>query len=256
LVTNGVGLAVVLAIFLAWGLAFALVGGLTDGVASGLRVGLMSGQLVGFTVGLLVGTGPGSRIIPIEQLQWSWRDGLITGLVAGLAVGLVAGLGFGLVAGLGVGLFGLLFVGLGAGFSPRPNLRPTAPFEGVRIAARTALRVGLSAGLAFALAAGLFAALVYGLVVGLVGGPAIGLAVGLAFALGNGGTSYLRHRVLCVLLRRDKLIPDDFLGFLNSADRRILLRRAGGGYLFVHRLLQDHFFAKQDTQATSGQVTP
>jgi hypothetical protein len=255
LVTTGIGLAVVLAIVLAYVLAFALFGGLTDGLASGLRVGLASGQTVGLAVGLAVGTGLGSRIVPVEQLQWSWRTGLSLGLVAGLFLGLVVGLAVGLAAGLGFGLFGLLFVSLGAGFSPRPNLRPTAPFEGIRIAARTALRVGLSAGLAFALFVGLVAGLGFGLVVGLVVGPAIGLAFGLAFGLAYGGTSYLRHRVLCVLLRRDKLIPDDFLGFLNAADRRILLRRAGGGYLFVHRLLQDHF-AKPDTQATSGQVTP
>jgi eukaryotic-like serine/threonine-protein kinase len=80
-----------------------------------------------------------------------------------------------------------------------------------------------------------------------------GLPVGLSTGLTNGGASYLRHRVLCTLLRRDKLIPDDLLGFLDYADSRILLRRAGGGYLFVHRLLQD-YFARQDTPATSGQV--
>jgi hypothetical protein len=44
--------------------------------------------------------------------------------------------------------------------------------------------------------------------------------------------------------RRNQLIPHDLIGFLEYADGRILLRRAGGGYLFAHRLLQDHFAAQ------------
>jgi eukaryotic-like serine/threonine-protein kinase len=108
-------------------------------------------------------------------------------------------------------------------------------------------------GPAFGLVGGLGSWLAFGPGGGLAGGLVGVLVGGLAFGLAFGGASYLRHRVLCVLLRRDKLIPDDLLGFLDYADSRILLRRASGGYLFVHRLLQDHF-ANKDTQATSGQV--
>jgi len=171
-------------------------------------------------------------------------DALTAGLAAALAQftgRLAGGLAFGLVIGL--------FVGLAAGFQPRPNLRPAVPLEGIRAAARTARIVGLVA----ALEVGLFAWLLMGRAAMSAEGVAVGLTFGLlavpAAWLIAGGATYLRHRLLLALLRRDRLIPADLVGFLDYADGRILLRRAGGGYLFVHRLLQDYFAAQAQQDA-------
>jgi hypothetical protein len=54
------------------------------------------------------------------------------------------------------------------------------------------------------------------------------------------------------LLRRDKLIPDDLIDFLDYTDSLFLLRRAGGGYLFVHRLLSRTTSPGRNPRAPAG----
>jgi hypothetical protein len=46
---------------------------------------------------------------------------------------------------------------------------------------------------------------------------------------------------LRALLWRNGSLPLDTVRFLEYATERIFLRRVGGGYIFVHRLLQEHF---------------
>ena len=49
--------------------------------------------------------------------------------------------------------------------------------------------------------------------------------------------------LLRFMLWRSKVIPWKFARFLNYAVERIFLRRVGGGYIFIHRLLLEHFTA-------------
>jgi hypothetical protein len=165
---------------------------------------------------------------------------LIPGLTAGLFGGLFGGLVNGLVSGLGVGLAGGLFGGLFGG-----------PLVG--------LVLGLGVGLVFGLVEGLVAGLVVGLVderftpnegirrsarhalvVGLSGGLFSGLVVGLLIGLRTGGLACLQHLVLRVLLVSNGFAPLRYVRFLDEATGRLFLRRAGSGYLFVHRLLLDY----------------
>jgi hypothetical protein len=46
----------------------------------------------------------------------------------------------------------------------------------------------------------------------------------------------LRFLLLCA-----RLVPFNYARFLDYAAERILLRKVGGGYIFVHRLLLEHF---------------
>jgi hypothetical protein len=46
-------------------------------------------------------------------------------------------------------------------------------------------------------------------------------------------------------------MPLNYPRFLDYAYDRILLRKVGGGYIFVHRLLQD-YFASLDTPTKSS----
>ncbi len=57
----------------------------------------------------------------------------------------------------------------------------------------------------------------------------------------NGGLSCLRHSVLRLLLWRAGSIPWNYPRFLDFAAEHILLRKVGGGYIFVHRLLLEYF---------------
>lgn len=42
-------------------------------------------------------------------------------------------------------------------------------------------------------------------------------------------------------LARNDTAPGDLIAFLDHATERVLLHRIGGGYLFIHQLLFDHF---------------
>lgn len=218
-----------------------MAGALISGLASGLGMGL---------------TRNSSRVQPIEPIRWSWksaRAGLDVAFVIGLSAPLVGGLLLaidgggvdGLVSGLGMGLgMGLIVVaasGPTVGFESRLAVRPARPLEGVHAAARIGRNIGLARGLVAGLGAGLIGRFAVGGDVGLAAALVAALGFGLAVGLDRGGASYFRHRLLVVLLRRDGVIPADLIRFLDYADDRILLRRAGGGYLFIHRLLQDHF---------------
>ena len=37
--------------------------------------------------------------------------------------------------------------------------------------------------------------------------------------------------------------PLNYIGFLNYASERVFLQKVGGGYIFIHRLLLEHFAA-------------
>jgi hypothetical protein len=79
---------------------------------------------------------------------------------------------------------------------------------------------------------------------GLVYGVLFGLLIGL---LGKGLTS-IRHMVLRLLLWRTKFIPWNYVRFLDYASERILLRKVGEGYIFIHRLFMDYFASLPFTQ--------
>jgi len=60
-------------------------------------------------------------------------------------------------------------------------------------------------------------------------------------SLRRGLGAYLRHALLLGLLAGAGSAPRDCVGFLEYASDLVLLRRRGGGFEFVHRLLLDHF---------------
>jgi len=77
---------------------------------------------------------------------------------------------------------------------------------------------------------------------GLVFGAAGGLIFGLAFGIIGGRTgltAFLQHFVLRIFLWRLNLLPWKLVAFLDESTERLLLRRVGGSYIFVHRLLRD-----------------
>lgn len=66
------------------------------------------------------------------------------------------------------------------------------------------------------------------------------LAASMRLGLGD----YLRHRAVGRLLSRHGALPMDLTTFLDHADSHILLRRTGGGYIFVHRIVLEYFAAR------------
>jgi len=146
-----------------------------------------------------------------------------------------------------------LVVGLSLGlmFGPRTPLSETvpAPGQGIAMSRRHGLAAGVVSGglaaLLFGVVAGagvgVTSGAAAGVVTGLLDGLSIGAIVGTGVGLRRGGGASLRHALLRRLLVRAGAAPRDYVGFLEHAAGLILLRRRGGGYEFVHRLLLDHF---------------
>lgn len=107
------------------------------------------------------------------------------------------------------------------------------PNEGIRRSARHGILAGLVVTLAGGLSIGLNDGPINGLLLGLMSGVIIGLR--------NGGIACIQHLVLRLRLLCDRTVPWNYPHFLDYAVERILLRKVGGGYIFVHRLLLEYF---------------
>jgi len=281
------GLVFGLVVGLNAGLVFGLDAGLV-GSMFGLVFGPVFGLVLGPAFGLVYVTNSESIIHPAETLTWHWSRlikrlvaawlggltfglgmglfaGLASGLVGGLDAGLKFGLFAGLVGGLVSGLDGVLHVGLDLGLvglffgsvvgvggwllndiqigeittRARPN-------EGIWRSLHNALLSGLAGGLVGGLVAGLVAGLT-----GLASGWIFGLVVGLK----KGGRACLQHLILRILLWGNGFAPWRYVRFLDYAAERVFLRKVGGGYIFVHRMLLEYFAALHPSHhASLGQA--
>jgi hypothetical protein len=94
------------------------------------------------------------------------------------------------------------------------------------------------------------AGLVFGLALGVVGvialkwatgGVFIGSIAGIVVFLTFGGAATIKHLLLRLVLHRSGDIPNNLARFLNFVARTGMMRRVGGGSMFVHRYLLDYF---------------
>jgi len=58
-----------------------------------------------------------------------------------------------------------------------------------------------------------------------------------------GGLAWCQHRALRAVLARQGWLPRRLVPWLDSMVARGLLRRVGGGYIFIHRSLLEYFAA-------------
>lgn len=76
----------------------------------------------------------------------------------------------------------------------------------------------------------------------------IGLSTFVCIGLILGGFDYLKHAVLKSILAVTKQIPWRLNLFLEYVCELSFMKRVGGGYLFLHRLLQEHFATEKDDE--------
>ncbi|MGB3786733.1 MAG: protein kinase [Phormidesmis sp.] len=194
------------------------------------------------------------RIVPAEKLQWSWpkakrslRLGLTFGPLTGWLLKLTfahlvnptlcindigcflslsyIGLSFGTVLGITYGIIGGL-----RGTRIATVIRPN---QGIRQSARNAVMLASVATVAPLLTSLIFQGQT---------SPAFWAAAGLSFGLAlGGGEACVKHGVLRLVLFCQGRIPWNYSRFLDYATERIFLQKVGGGYIFVHRLLLEHF---------------
>lgn len=228
--------------------------------AQGITIGLVFEPKLGICYALAtsvaVGMGvwrlfrPG-QITLAELWGWSWsrlKLGILPGLMLSAMFGFVNWLNYGSVAGwivgLSVGVISLVSFGLtGAEIEAK-----TVPNQGVHNSARNAMTMSLALGLPL----GLAHAVGYGFSLDWAEGLGYGISAGAlgcaAFWLRCGGLACIQHSLLRYLLFRSGVVPWNYAQFLDHAADRILLRKVGGGYIFIHRLLLEHFALQNRTE--------
>ncbi len=226
------------------GLLFGLVAGLAKTSQIGWIVALLTGLLVGFMdwwVGGVIGM---SFLKPVEALRWSWLNvkkyllfSIIGSAPLGFLLGLTGVLGRSWVEGLLLILladlvFGLL-VGLRAGAEVETR---TIPNQGIWRSIKTSVAVAVIVSTSFSL-------LIYLLSQWLVVSPEWGVFYGAFLGLLMGGSACIVHISLRSTFCLHNAMPWNYARFLDYAVDRIFLQRVGGGYIFIHRLLMEHFAA-------------
>lgn len=184
----------------------------------------------------LYGVNYDTEIRTYEALGWSWPEafhGGLIGLLLAAAAELLETLLFGyngvIRTFLTLGLATFLLGGL-AGYRIETKSRPN---QGIHLSARNALLAALLVALPLGALTWLLrsagAAILTGLLVGMVVFPLFG------------GSSVGKHYFVRLLLAYRKVVPLQLPAFLDHACRLVLMRRVGGGFMFIHRLLQTYF---------------
>jgi hypothetical protein len=248
------------------GLAAGLIVGIPFAINFGLGHGVKGGLMFIAPFGLLgMASCAFLKIQPTQQLGIGWKDASFRSKAA-LRLGLAVGLMFGLFTGtLALSLlslaeslvlaiiFGVIF-GLIGGiirFFTReavPETRSTVnegTARSMKMAFLFSVTLAIIGGAAGWLlwtsfsnqkgpgVGGLFTALFFGLGLGLIGG------------LTSGGMFAIKHFVLRLLLRIYGAAPFQYTAFLAYAKQLLFLRQVGGGYIFIHRLLQEYLRSLQ-----------
>ena len=255
--------------FLFVGLAFGISGGTPfsfgalvqpsewAGVAYGMSFALAYG-----TVSQVVNLGPTDRIRigfggMKSQIPIALRFGISAGLSASLILVPTLVIGSGLAVFITNGFefrlrYILMFIRL---FLPKVMLFAfiwsTAIasicrffFDGT-VGARSAPNEGVRRSIIMALASGISVTVVVGgmFQIGLgrwLYSLSVGLYFGQLIAGFAGGMFALKHFAAVCALRATGVIPRRYSAFLDYACEHLLLRRVGGSYCFVHRVLLDH----------------
>ncbi|MEM8804892.1 MAG: NACHT domain-containing protein [Cyanobacteria bacterium P01_G01_bin.38] len=92
----------------------------------------------------------------------------------------------------------------------------------------------------------------FGFIAAIISGPSYGISFGLVTWLISGGIACIQHFLLRLILALEGYIPWNYKEFLNYATDRILLRRVGGSYKFIHLLLQDHLLKTPLDENSTG----
>lgn len=228
-----------------------------DQLIRALQLGLLIGVPSAITFGLV-----GARIsLSKFSESWSWRKS-ISGSTFGGAFGLLTGfcfylypnfVEFILIVMLIASVFGISFgltlaplVGLIGGFKREGISVGNIPNQGIWVSAKISSIFGAALGIFFGLITAFVspetASNVLDINNKLFGGILIGLMFyAPAFGLFFGGAACCKHISLRLMLTRKKLMPWKYRQFLDYTVDRLFMQQVGGGYVFIHRMLLEHF---------------
>lgn len=267
------------------------ISGLKDsliyGIAGGLNYGFIGGLLGGLLGGVIFSIGKKSHVItPIERTTWSlknitkyyktgFRKGFIRGIIFGAIIGIIveilakeigllnASLFIGLIGGFIGGLIGVITAGLRLEI---PQTTAT-PNEGIKITFRNSrkglLAIGLITGLLGGFIGGVYMAvegnmgLIEILFFGMIDVLLYGMIFGIIGGLWLGGMHVIRHYLLRFFIYMRGYGPWNYAGFLDYVvDELQFMQRVGGGYIFIHRMILEHFAEKKVDESTVKEGAP
>ena len=157
-------------------------------------------------------------------------------------------------------IFGII-VGTVRSFKPVIRELKTSPNQGIWLSLRSARLMGSVGGLVLSVLVG--GGMMLGVLadrisvmlgIGMMFGPSsgwidaliYGLVGGLCIALWYGGLDVIQHFLVRFLLWRSGSLPWRLAPFLDYAAEELhFLQKVGGGYIFVHRYLLEHFAAME-----------
>lgn len=234
---------------------------LTDGLSASIIVGLIFSWRHGLAFGLTFGIlyvlvygrmyGLSSNISLYEQVRWRWSISQWKQSVkwkANLFFGLIIGLILGAIYGLGENSYNAVFLYslIGGIVGGALNFVDGTPSP---LQLESAMRETPNWGVFNSAKRGLRASLILGLIFSVIFDWRMGLSSSLIYILsGRGGGAVTSHYILRGVLRRQQTLPLKLVSFLDTMADRILLRRVGGGWQFVHRYLQDYFATLTDEE--------
>jgi hypothetical protein len=206
------------------------------GLIFGLVVGRFYEPITGLVMGLTTGLCDRSpnHITLVETISWSWEQ---------------------LRKKKKNAILGLLHFGVLGGLTYTVKVGKTSPNQGVKLSLKnflivslfTLLTIGLIGGQFFGPIAGLFFGLMFGLIAGLIAGLTIGLSLG--------GSAVIKHYALRLTLWLNGHTALNLIKFLDQCAKLIFLKKVGGGYIFIHRMLLEYFAElPQSTKCGDGKT--
>lgn len=216
-----------------------------DGWKNGISYGIIYG-LIGFIIYGIIHNA--QAIEPVNTLKWSKKKAIkysILGIIIGLV--LMFGTGEKLLPSI---IFGLM-ISLIFGFEKTNEVdKRTLPNQSIWKSVANTGKLFVTIGLPTALLLGIVVSPIFGLANGLM----FGLAAGLIGGQGAGITC-IKHFVLRCILWRSGCIPWNYAQFLDYSANLIFLQKVGGSYVFIHRLLLEHFAQFTVSRSPTSQIS-
>ena len=233
---------------------------LTGGIISGLGCGLLTSIYYNVSVfslisnflvfalcfilvgGVIFGLNI-NRIEPVIRFQWSWIKfrknivyGLIIGLVSAIIYGIIIGISSqfnpkfmnGTIGGLFIGFAFIMLQGLTGSVVETSNV----PNQGIWQSIQNTMLLTFIAAMTWAtilkimINFPIFCSVIAGILLGV---------------FSPGGIVCIQHLVFRFFLYFNGYIPWNYASFLDYTTELIFFQKIGGGYIFIHRLLLEHF---------------
>ena len=253
-------------LWIGFGLALEIIGGMIQPQGSSVMQTVTTGLLLAMFFGLMGELAVrllGRELPLVGSVSFSWaaaRHYAPRTFVIGAAFGLAYNVpnwianGWPITRAVLVGVFfGLilgLFVGISMGFGRGVQVAPIPVRIHPNAELRASTRIGMTVGLITAVVVGgvfFLSGLVGGVELAIVRAITWGPAAGLLWGLATGLGAVLQYWGSRIALWRDGRLPLRLIRWLEYAVHLRVLYRAGGGYVFIHRTLQDALSGVQPT---------